>query len=248
MRTPFLLVLALAAGCGGGHDGPSGGDDDGAAAPDAAPSSDSCGSLVATIRDFSQAHPDFEEPDGQSDTGYRGLVLPELGEDGTPVYAFDGPIEPHTDGPASFAQWYHDVPGVNEAFTYTIPLTAEGGGVSGFASDAFFPIDGQGFGDEGLPHNFHFTTEIHTSFRYRGGETFHFRGDDDLWLFINGKLAIDLGWLHPALPGSVNLDSMASALGIQTGRMYAMDIFHAERHTEASNFRIDTTIECFVVP
>ena len=34
---------------------------------------------------------------------------------------------------------------------------------------------------------------------------FNFLGDHDLWLFINGRLAIDLGGLHPALPGSVTL-------------------------------------------
>ncbi|MBC8071568.1 MAG: hypothetical protein IAG13_24795 [Deltaproteobacteria bacterium] len=37
-------------------------------------------------------------------------------------------------------------------------------------------------------------------------------------------------------------------LGLTVGETYAMDIFHAERHTNESNFRIETTIECFVTP
>ena len=40
---------------------------------------------------------------------------------------------------------------------------------------------------------------------------------------------------------------MATALGIQIGNMYPMDIFHAERHTDASNFHVETTIDCFII-
>jgi fibro-slime domain-containing protein len=104
-----------------------------------------------------------------------------------------------------------------------------------------------GFGEEGQPHNFHFTTEIHTRFTYRGGERFTFTGDDDLWLFINDRLAIDLGGLHPQLSATVDLDASAAALGLEAGETYPMDIFHAERHTDASNFHVETTIDCFVV-
>jgi len=160
---------------------------------------------------------------------------------------FVGAVEPHTTGPAEFAQWYHDVPGVNMAFPYTISLADDGHGTFGFSSDAFFPIDGKGFGNEGLAHNFHFTTEVHTTFKYKGGEIFRFTGDDDLWLFINGKLAIDLGGLHPQLSSEVNLDAKAAELGIVKGGTYKMDIFHAERHTEDSNFKVETTIDCFII-
>jgi fibro-slime domain-containing protein len=248
----FAAAVSLAA-CDGSVDpnGNGNGDDDDTASADGGPSVDGggqiCGSLQATIRDFQIAHPDFEEADGLSDFSYPGLVKPDLGADGKPVYAFDGPIEPHTTGPAEFAQWYSDVPGVNQALPYSIVLTDQGNGVSGFSSNAFFPIDNLGFGNEGLLHNFHFTTDVHTTFEYKGGEIFRFTGDDDLWLFINGKLAIDLGGLHPKLVGEVNLDQKAAELGIAPGGTYRMDIFHAERHTDASNFQIETTIDCFIV-
>jgi fibro-slime domain-containing protein len=247
----LALSTLVATGCGGTLDAGSGDDD--APRIDAGPggpvdaNQPACGQLQATIRDFQIAHPDFEEPDGLSDVSYPGLVKPELGADHTPVYAPDGPVRPHTAGPDAFAQWYHDVPGVNQALPYTILLSDDGHGLYSFSSNAFFPIDGQGFGNEGLPHNFHFTTEVHTTFQYKGGEVFRFTGDDDLWLFINGKLAIDLGGLHPSLSAQVDLDAKAAELGLAKGGTYRMDIFHAERHTDDSNFQIETTIDCFII-
>lgn len=199
--------------------------------------------LDATIRDFSLAHPDFEDYGG--DAAYKGLVLPDLGPDQKPVYANPGPT-PQTSGPDAFKQWYNDTPGVNQTFPIQLALTEIQPGLYQYKSDAFFPVDGLGFGSEGLNHNFAFTTEIHTQFIYNGGEKFTFTGDDDLWMFINKKLAIDLGGLHPPLSDTVDLDVSAAMLGIKPGNTYTMDIFHAERHSDGSNFRIDTTIGCFV--
>jgi fibro-slime domain-containing protein len=201
--------------------------------------------LQATIRDFKVEHPDFEDYTG--DAAYTGLVLPDLGPDKNPVHAAPGGT-PQTTGPAEFAQWYSDVAGVNIPFFIDIPLTEVMPGQFTFQDDDFFPIDNQGWGNEFNPNNFHFTTEIHIDFTYEGGEVFTFIGDDDLWLFINNKLAIDLGGTHPQLSDSVDLDADAAYLGITPGNTYSMDIFHAERHTDQSHFRIDTSISCFMIP
>jgi fibro-slime domain-containing protein len=195
-------------------------------------------SLTGVIRDFKPSHPDFERFVGTN--AFLGIVASTLGPDGKPVYAHAGGTAVTT-GKAEFDQWYRDVAGVNVALPIDLPLVESKPGVFTYDNDSFFPIDGQGYGNGPQPaHNFLFTTEVHLRFTYRGGEVFAFRGDDDLWVFIDGKLVIDLGGSHPQLAGSVALDTA----GLVKGRQYPMDLFHAERHTDRSTFHVETTIQC----
>jgi fibro-slime domain-containing protein len=203
---------------------------------------DDCGSdLTGTLRDFQQSHPDFEYVVATD----PGIVEQDLGSDGKPVYA-GSPTTPSTTGKDNFDQWYRDVSGVNLGVSLTLTLADNGDGTFTYDNSSFFPLDGQGWGDEGNPHNYHFTFELRTKFRYNGGEVFTFTGDDDLFVFVNGKLAIDLGGVHGAISGSVDLDAQASHLGITPGQIYPLDFFFAERHLSESNFRIDTSIDEFV--
>ena len=246
----------LDAGAGNGN-GSGNGDGGGTGTGGGNPDGGGCDQLKARVRDFKKTHPDFETFKGAGAT--RGLVAVNLGSDSKPVYTgiCDGagsegscPYELQTTSKANFEQWYTDVLGVNQAFEVPLPLSNVGEDSFEFNSSAFFPIDNKGFQNEGNPHNYHFTTEVHTSFTYRGGEEFAFNGDDDLWIFVNGKLALDLGGLHTKLddPATTTIffDAQAAQLGIVKGQTYRMDIFHAERHTTESNFRIRTNIECFI--
>ena len=78
--------------------------------------------------------------------------------------------------------------------------------------------------------------------RYAGNETFAFEGDDDLWVFINKKLVIDLGGVHAPLAGSVDLPARAAELGLVPGQEYPIDFFQAERMTSQSNFHVETSL------
>lgn len=85
--------------------------------------------------------------------------------------------------------------------------------------------------------------ELHTEFVYRGGESFTFSGDDDLWIFVNRHLAIDLGGVHDAKSATIDFDGRAAELGLAAGGRYELSVFQAERHTPGSNFRIDTSVD-----
>lgn len=152
---------------------------------------------------------------------------------------------------ASFNSWYRDVPGVN--MSKPLPLTLvrqqDGSYVFDDKSDplysslgGFFPIEDQLFGNPGgsPDRNFHFTFELHTEFTYdaSGSQVFRFVGDDDVWVFINGRLVIDLGGVHGATEQYVDLDR----LGLVDGEVYTLDFFFAERHRTQSNFRITTNL------
>ena len=176
------------------------------------------------------------------------LYDPELGDSaGSTGPADTGGI----DSSESFAHWYRDLPGLNMSKALTLTLHLQPDGIYLFdntldpayvALGGFFPIEDQLLGNPGgnPDRNFHFTFEIHGDFVYDAdaGQIFRFVGDDDIWVFINDQLVIDLGGVHSSREQFVDL----GRLGLTDGDSYRLDFFFAERHRTQSNFRIMTNL------
>jgi fibro-slime domain-containing protein len=141
---------------------------------------------------------------------------------------------------ANFDQWYRNVPNVNEPFLVYLKL-AGSGGTHTFQSSSFFPLD-EPRGDAAVVHNFSFTTEWHLKFVFGANQLFTFTGDDDVWVFVNKRLAIDLGGVHAKATDTIDLEASAAELGLSAGQEVSLDVFHAERHTTESNFGFETNI------
>lgn len=172
-------------------------------------------------------------------------------------YEFDcSPFE-HFAGPTYFKNWYNDYPpDINRAFEVPLTFDIYDDCKIRYENRNFFPIDDDSpkkplnvpaletFGhlQEDYPeHNFGFTMEFHTTFTYIRGanQTFHFEGDDDVWVFINDSLLIDLGGLHSPLRASINLDQLPDGF-LRDEKTYDFDFFFAERHSYGSNLIIES--------
>jgi cysteine-rich repeat protein len=58
-------------------------------------------------------------------------------------------------------------------------------------------------------------------------------------VFINGRLAVDLGGVHGAQDGTVTLATGGDArFALQTGKIYEVVVFQAERHTTQSSYKL----------
>lgn len=204
----------------------------------------------------------FNNPMGMAgQTGHKGMVQNTLtGPDYKPKLTTDPSV--NVTNAKQLGTWFN---------TFTFPsgqtndtcvdliLTKSYDGKWTFDSDklgGFFPIDNFSnpnnikYSDnleaaKGKMHNFHFTMEMHMQFVYSEGQNlqFAFCGDDDVWIFINNRLAIDLGGLNNRAKDTLWLDKKKTQLQIADGQVYNMDIFFAERNPVGSNLLVQTNMD-----
>lgn len=190
--------------------------------------------LTGTIRDFSDTHPDFEG----AITGLQtGCIQSSITNGGNPIAS-------NLIGNCAISQlddWYSNFHPTCLVKIHSITLDngqTEPGGIYQFQNNNFFPIDGELDGNEGRIHNYHFTLEVSFMFAYQTGQTLEIHGDDDIWVFINNQLVIDLGGVHTTASAQVALQDLAPTLGLVAGKVYPFTLFFAERHTVSSSLDI----------
>ena len=161
----------------------------------------------------------------------------------------------------------------NEASVTTkfpfLPVVEAEGVYAGQTDSYYFAEDGKRSftldNDTYYGRNYGYTLVSNGEFVYQENENlyFEFEGDDDVYLFINGQLVLDLGgghsvsscrfnvndyveWAKTVLNNPTNYSATqvarANALNLEDGEIASFDFYYMERHGYGANMRILTNM------
>ena len=197
----------------------------------------------------------------KSSLGADGLPIPVNETVNTSLKATSQNVTGHDPVQESdnFYQWFHEVDGKSVKYDRTLTLTRVSANENKYVYGGrqIFPLDDVPSAQKVDGHNFHFTAKMQAPIKasLSGDETFDFSGDDDVWIFLNNRLILDIGGVHTAIDGQfkINQDGSVTSkvyednktysentfdLGIKKGDIVKLDFFYAERNTTQANTKI----------
>ena len=173
---------------------------------------------------------------GMAVDAYKSIVLTD---NGTGTYSFE----------AGYSGTKKDVRYDRESGTIY-------NGTNGGDESGFYPLEDLGYEQPGLltatskvnngAKNGSFTLRGESQFVYNKDSNlyFTFTGDDDVYMYINGTLALDLGGAHGRNSKTVNLNDLdATKYGLKEGQVATFTFFYMERCSDASTFGIKTNMK-----
>lgn len=187
----------------------------------------------------------------------QSMVEPELDSDYLPV-AIGGTLLPDRGvSGREFARWFNTSEGKSKNVPSVLNMIyKESDSSFRYENSSFYPLDdvtvlSDSKGADG--HNHLFTLSLGVPFKVlrSGDEQFEILADDDTWVFINNKLALDMGGIHDAVKGVFRItengevetaigteDFAYSGIKLDSSDSAIVRIFHADRDSSSSVFSI----------
>lgn len=161
-------------------------------------------------------------------------------------------------GMADLSRWYSNVDGKSQSYMGQLKLEySRSNALFSYRNDEFYPLDEVKFSADDFTnqdgHNHLFTMSFAVPFnpRVNGEEHFIIDADDDTFVFIGDRLALDLGGIHEAMRGQFIInkkgevmtavgdeDYAYSGINVKSDESSIVRIFHADRDSKDSVFGV----------